>query len=560
MAEQKIKRYVSDNAQLMAEWDWAKNTLYLPNNLSVNSGKKVWWVCSKGHSYESRIADRSNGHGCPFCSGRKAVPGLNDFATVYPLLAEEWDFDNNKSLLPSQFKPSSNRNVWWNCRRGHSWRTSIKNRTNGHGCPYCAKVKAIPGENDFKTQYPHIAEEWHPSKNENSSAVGVACFSNKKVWWLGMCGHEWQDSPGHRVMGRGCPICKKQNKTSFPEQAIYYYISKQYSDAVNSFSDIFSDAMELDIYIPSLKIGIEYDGKAWHNSKSSLVREKKKFRICRDNDIYLIRIKEKMQDTDTITCDGIIYCSDNLDSTILELSRYFHFDIDVNVARDRLYIQKSYLISNRQRSFLDTYPNISKEWHPTKNGSLSPAMFSPGSGEIVWWLCKSGHEWKMAFKERAKGNGCPYCSNHRVLIGFNDLQTLNSELAYEWHPSSNHSKTPSNVLATSTDRVWWQCKNGHEWQAQIRERYHGTGCPYCSNKKVLVGYNDLATTNKKLVLEWDFAKNGDLTPTMLTSGSSKKVWWRCSICGYSWQSTVSNRNRGSGCPKCRSNINFAPPK
>ncbi|MBQ1190636.1 MAG: hypothetical protein IIX57_09535, partial [Lachnospiraceae bacterium] len=63
-------------------------------------------------------------------------------------------------------------------------------------------------------------------------------------------------------MGRGCPVCNHQNRSSFPEQSIYYYISKQYPDAVSGYTEIFPDTMELDIYIPSLKLGIEYDGIA----------------------------------------------------------------------------------------------------------------------------------------------------------------------------------------------------------------------------------------------------------------------------------------------------------
>lgn len=51
------KKYVIDNAQLMAEWDLEKNlTLgFSPNLISLGSGRSVWWLCSKGHSYQMTV-------------------------------------------------------------------------------------------------------------------------------------------------------------------------------------------------------------------------------------------------------------------------------------------------------------------------------------------------------------------------------------------------------------------------------------------------------------------------------------------------------------------------
>ena len=73
-------------------------------------------------------------------------------------------------------------------------------------------------------------------------------------------------------------------------------------------------------------------------------------------------------------------------------------------------------------------------------------------------------------------------------------------------------------------------------------------CPYCGNKKILVGYNDLFTTHPRFKDEWDYEKN-DILPTEVTFGSGKKVWWKCSK-GHSWQSAITNRTQGSGCVFC----------
>jgi len=104
-------------------------------------------------------------------------------------------------------------------------------------------------------------------------------------------------------------------------------------------------------------------------------------------------------------------------------------------------------------------------------------------------------------------------------------------------------------MPNSNKKAWWKCKKGHEWQATINSRNNGIGCPYCAGKKVLPGYNDLATTNPELALEWHPNRNESLSPTMVTSGSHKKVWWKCNK-GHEWQATIDKRNRGNRCPVC----------
>lgn len=75
-------------------------------------------------------------------------------------------------------------------------------------------------------------------------------------------------------------------------------------------------------------------------------------------------------------------------------------------------------------------PELAKEWHPTKNGNLTPYDVSCSKAIKVWWLGKCGHEWDSAINTRSKGHGCPYChGNHKILKGYNDMWTTNPELA-----------------------------------------------------------------------------------------------------------------------------------
>ncbi len=198
-----------------------------------------------------------------------------------------------------------------------------------------------------------------------------------------------------------------------------------------------------------------------------------------------------------------------------------------------------------------THPNLAKEWHPTKNGNLLPTMVSKGQELKVWWLCEKGHEWVAYISIRSKdGTGCPICAGKQVLQGYNDLATTNPKLVLEWHPTKNGNLQSTMVTKGSHKKVWWQCKNGHEWQAEIENRTNGSGCPYCNNKKILQGFNDFATTKPELAKEWHPIKNGNLQPTMVFKGCNKKIWWLDNF-GHEWRDTVLHRTNGRGCPYCK---------
>lgn len=222
----------------------------------------------------------------------------------------------------------------------------------------------------------------------------------------------------------------------------------------------------------------------------------------------------------------------------------------MHVDRDEGKIYETYISSQKDNSLERKSPNIATEWHPTKNGKLRPDMVSYGSKKKVWWLGKCGHEWQATVDSRSRGNGCPICANQQLLVGFNDLATVSPNVAREWHPTKNGSLEPTMVSPKANKKVWWLGKCGHEWEALISSRTNGRGCPYCSNKAILPGFNDLETINPELASEWHPVKNGSLTASSVSPKSSKKVWW-LGKCGHEWQATVNDRANGTGCPVCR---------
>jgi hypothetical protein len=100
------------------------------------------------------------------------------------------------------------------------------------------------------------------------------------------------------------------------------------------------------------------------------------------------------------------------------------------------------------------------------------------------------------------------------------------------------------------------CDKGHEYYTVIAHRaQNASGCPYCSGRKVLAGFNDLATIKPKIAEQWHPELNGDLTPQMVTIGSHKKVWWQCAD-GHVWKAIIYSRTgaRKSGCPVCSGKV------
>lgn len=176
-----------------------------------------------------------------------------------------------------------------------------------------------------------------------------------------------------------------------------------------------------------------------------------------------------------------------------------------------------------------------------------------GNHRKVWWQCEKGHEWQATILSRAgNGAGCPVCAGKVVIPGENDLASLFPELAAQWHPTRNGQRTPENVAPYSNKKVWWRCPLGHDYAASVGARtVGGSDCPYCAGRKVLPGFNDLATREPEVAAQWHPALNGALTPEMVTAGSHRKVWWECPY-GHIWKAVVYSRAgpQKCGCPVC----------
>ena len=534
------------NPTIANEWNYEKNNGLNPTDFVPYSNKKVWWKCSEGHEWQASINHRSNGRRCPYCVGKKVIKGQTDLQTTNPTLANEWNYEKNNDLMPTEISAGSDKKIWWKCGKGHEWQASISSRSLGANCPYCAGQKAIEGVNDLQTLNPNLASEWNYEKNNGLTTLDIMPNSNKKVWWKCNKGHEWQSTVSHRNNGRGCPFCSSERRTSFPEYALLYYLRKYNIEAIHTYKKL---GYELDIYIPSKGIAIEYDGYFWHKDKAKQDLEKNS--KCECDGIKLYRIREKLPPLNDSSLDYIVddYYKDLQKVIKMILDEITNYNLDIDLKRDVIEIESLRQYTEKENSLLLLNPTLASEWNYERNGKLKPENFSANSSKKVWWKCNKGHEWQAVISSRNKGAGCPYCSGYYAVKGKTDLQTVNPSLAKEWNYEKNSILTPMDVKPYSNKKVWWKCEKGHEWEATICSRNGGNGCPYCANQKVLPGYNDLATLNPCLALEWNYEKNKDFSPDKIAPNSHKKVWWKCKN-GHEWQASVNDRTRGNSCPYC----------
>ena len=479
-----------------AEWHPIKNGELTPDDVAYASNVKRWWVCKRGrdHEWDAAPSDRTSaaGKGCPFCAGRR-VADSNRLSTNYPCLIPEWHPTKNEGLTPHDVTSGSNKKVWWRCNvsQDHEWEDSPNHRTSGRRCPFCAG-KRVANSNRLSTNFPHLVPEWHSLRNGDLTPDVITVSSGRKVWWLCENGHEWDAVVSNRTrMKSGCPFCAGKRAT---------------------------DANRLCILYPDL-------AKEWHPTRNgkltpdevSYGSNKSRWWICDEGHEWETAVCYR-----TLDRTGCPYCAGK---RVTDANR----------------------LSTR-------YPDVACEWHPTKNGKLTPADVHYSGNKKFWWLCAKDrdHEWDATPNHRTAGKGCPYCSSRRVADS-NRLSTNHVELVPEWHLTKNGELTPGDVTARSNKKVWWRCQEGHEWDAAIVSRtLGGHGCPYCSGRRVSDA-NRLSIRDPDVAKEWHPAKNGDLTPDEVAVASNRKVWWQCKE-GHEWEAVIPSRTLNKpnkqGCPYC----------
>ncbi len=564
------------------------------SKLYVNSGKKINWKCENGHTFKEKVnVMYRRKHKCFFCTGRQVWPGGNDLLTLYPEIAKEFDVEKN-GVTPDRTSPKDTDTYWWKCENNHpSFQQSVSHRVERKTiCPYCSGRKVICGETDLETLYPEIAREWDVNKNNGLLPKDISPYTYNSYWWICPKGHSYKKKVIHRTKYHkpiDCTKCIKARSTSFPEQAIYYYAKKCFPDAINRYKEPFEKGMELDIYIPTYRMGIEYDGLAFHNDEDQHDREHRKYKACKQLGIRLVRIKES-EDTWSDTADDNFYIKKRMNDRDLQgfllfmfgrlfamsahtftaensrdvfLNRYYSFPTDFDVSRDRSEILE-YLV-DVEHSFGTQYPELAEMWCKEGNGTLTPFMFPSGSNYLAIWKCpKCGNTWKSPISSivQRKVKTCKVCSmkeNGNTITKvktaeYGSLAERSETLLKQWDYEKNGSLSPYDIPLNYSFKVAWKCdKCGYKWSSSPNSRVRVdkiSDCPHCTGRVAMSGVDDLETLYPDIAKYWDYERNKDILPSQIKPNVNKKYYWICPTCGKSYQTYPRNRINGHGCREC----------
>ena len=374
-------------------------------------------------------------------------------AEARPDLAAEWNYEKNGNLRPEDVTCKSGKKVWWKLpydvpmdykveklRGKHfefEWEATISGRSRGDNCPYLSgRAAAWEGFNDLQTVKPELAKQWHPTKN------GKFPYDDHKTGKH--FDFEWKNTVKNRNKNLNCPYL-----TGY---AVW-----------EGFNDLQTVNPEF--------------AKQWHPTRNGNLKP-----------------------------NQVVYGSNKKVWWLLpyddpKTGKHFDFEWKASIdSRIRNNIGCPYL-SNRAvwKGFNDlqtTNAELAKQWHPIKNGNLKPNQITSGSNKKIWWLLlyddsKTGKhfdfEWKASIDSRMSGKYCPFLSGQAVWPGFNDLETVNPELAKQWHPTKNGNLKPNQVTYGSKKKVWWlfpydDIRTGKhydfEWTAEIKCRNKNSNCPF----------------------------------------------------------------------------------
>lgn len=465
----------------------------------------------------------------------------NSLVDQYPEIAWEWDSKLNHPLTANMITPGSKRKVGWVCSTcEHKWQARVNSRTRGgHRCPACgrraagkAKSAPRPGES-LAEMLPEVAAEWHPTLNGDLTPYDVGISSNKRVWWLcRSCGNEWQIQVSNRRHGAACKKCASKAMT-IPKPG------NSLAERCPSVAAEWHPTLNGDV-TPS-DVAFSKKEKAWW--------------ICAQcRNVWEASIGNRARGA------GCPPCGRRAAAKAMR-GRKLPRGSTQPATPERKSTSNS--VPRPGASFADRFPEVAAEWHPSRNGELTPDTVGYSSNRRAWWLCPTcGNEWEAVIQSRGNGSGCPKCGRRRAGLALakpkpgGSLAEVLPVLAAEWHTKRNGPLTPDQVAARSRRKVWWQCSTcGNEWEAGIYSRASGHGCRACADRQRGIAFSaakpgqSLAERDPELAAQWHPLRNGPLCASDVTANSGQTVWWVCDR-RHEWRAMINNRRKARGCPKC----------
>ncbi len=519
---------------LLEEWDYDSNKLK-PSEVSYGSHKVVNWKCSKGHKYQKDIHSRCQGTGCSKCSGI-IFKKRNKVFEEYPMFIDELDTDFNNFDDVKNLTCCSEKKVYWKCPKRHKYAQTIKNKVLGKGCLICNNKIVLKGYNDCKTwceinNKTDVLMDWDYDLNKykpEELTYGSSVLVNFKCH---VCGNKWKTKLYSRLsQNTGCRECKMRVRSSFPEQAIYYYLKKYFLDCVNGDRNILA-GKELDIYIPSKRVAIEYDGETWHTSSN---KDLEKSELCFKNKIKLFRVREKncpkINDPYSIIFEYTYQNWQELEKIIENILELLNIrNANININRDELRIKEQFYSIINDKSLGSLYPEIAKEWHPTKNGSITPNQVSAETHDSYYWLCPScGNTYKAMVKNRVRvKSGCPKCGKDKSAKSqMIKIKNLDTGEIFENANEAAKKYNCGRAAIIACCRKITNTSNGYHWEYVDREKAVRSSTQKQKTQKKIINM-DTGIVYENLVDA--FQKTGIHNIQAVCSGRREKAG------GYHWK-------------------------
>ena len=544
----------TQNPKLAKEWHPTKNGTLTPRQILPDSNKKVWWLCKNNHEW---LTSPNNRKGCSYCSGYKASDE-NNLEFLFPEVAKEWHPKKNDSLSPKEFTSGSSKKIWWICSRGHEWKTTIYHRTkSGTRCPLCFSQSSYLELQIFSELVSIFKECEHRALLFNQECdifirdISVGVEVDGVYWHRHKRRYDKDKSKNHNLKQKGIEVFRIREK-GLRKIGKYDIVHNSNKDTFSSISKL------LDQIIKTTELPKSTLRSIQKYQKGKILVNEKYFKTLWDRfpkplpgksfiELYPEPAREWYQKRNgTLTPYDVFpgahkkvwwKCKKGHEWQAMVYNRSNGYGCPY-CANKKVCDDNNLFVINH---------SLAKEWHPSKNNDLSAKNVTPISGKKVWWVCSKGHEWPAQIASRASGVGCPYCA-HKLPTEEYNLAVLNKDVSSEWNTRKNGNLKPHHVLPRSHKKVWWLCKNGHEWKAVISNRAQGIGCPACSGKIATKEHN-FAKLHPALVKEWHPSKNKGLKPSEFTPLSEKKVWWVCSK-GHEWKTAFKKRSIGRGCHYC----------
>ena len=545
--------------EIALEWNYDKNGNLKPNQVKHSANIKVWWKCSQGHEWEAFVFNRSNGHGCPYCCNFSALAGYNDLATTNPELLEEWNYERNSDLKPSDVLAGSHKKVWWKCKEGHEWEAEIKSRTSGQKCPYCSNKRVLEGYNDLYTycvvnHRNDLVSEFDTEKNKYSMKE-IITGSSKLIWWKCSKGHTYQATAHRRIRtGSGCGVCshnilvKNENDllTTHPEIAKEwdYEKNEKNPDEVMAGSNIKKywficpkghsyEATPLDrkrgnnCPICAIEKHISFPEKAIFYYIKKYIENAEENYHCSFLGRMEIDVFLPMQSIG-IEYDGVAW----------------HKDYKRDLRKDNLCARHGITLIRIRETGCDDYESNSiKEYiHPYDMQELSQAIQS------IFQLINQRFYMSIAADINIDRDRMSILEQMNISEKNNSIVNYCPEIKKYWDYDRNGKILPEQIPHGSYRKVFLKCELGHVWEASISNFSSHPWCPYCSGRRVLSGFKDLFTIHPELIPYW--SKNNTIDPKSIKSGCNAKALWFCPKCNGEYDMKVIEKVKTPGCPYC----------